>query len=311
MLWEKRTNLMLEAFTSDIISIPAYSDYYCIYYPGVEATFDVSMNPIDVPDTDTETSVETEFYSCTYYFSKGIHFDNVDIKIRQNFGKQFTFITYFSINGEGIFYIHSYCPKFSIPYVGSLVLTTKSTPSEGLHDDSSINDPYFGTTVYQAKKGQMYMAVSTFNWVNNSYHILHNLYNYSTKKIESNHGSLSYDVKDPMTVSNEIPGLHLFCEDAHKITFYGLLAYSCSLTNSDILECLNTPIYFTKTSSQLMAKKFNEYYNDGSDSAATHNYLNPTFYKDGTVFCSGQLIEGTTCQVDKDSNIKCQEFIEY
>lgn len=314
MLWDKKSNLMLEAFTSDIATTTTINNNYCIYYPeNTEATF--SITGFSVPDGDISGC-----YS--YYFpdkDTSQNYNNFNIKIRQNFGKQFTFITYFSMDSEGIFYAHSYTPKGNYshgPY-GSLVLTTKSTPTEGKHHEDT-NDPYFGATVYRIKIGQMYMIVSTFNWDSNDgyFDVLHYLYNYSTKKKESSKSFGAYHVNNPMDVSDEIPGLYLYCEDGSEINFYGLRAYSCSLSNDEISECLNASIYFIKSSSQLRAKKFNEYckFNGNTtieNNENTHNYTHPTFYKDGTVFCSGELIEGATCQIDKNNNIKCQEFIEY
>lgn len=313
MLWDKKSNLMLEAFTSDIIST---NNNYCIYYPeNTEATF--SITGFSVPDGNISGCYG-------YYFpdkDASGNYNNFNIKIRQKFGKQFTFITYFSIDSEGIFYAHSYSPNYTPAdgyYFGSLVLTTKSTPAEGKHTTANINDPYYGATVYRVKIGQMYMIASTFNWnsVDGYFDIMHYLYNYSTKKQESYSGVGSFHVDDPMAISDKIPGLYLYCEDGSEINFYGLRAYSCSLTNNEILECLNASIYFTKSSSQLRAKKFNEYCStSGSitieNDEHTHNYTRPTFYKDGTVFCFGELIEGAICQVDKNGNIKSQEFIEY
>lgn len=310
MLWDKKDNLMLEAFTADILTTDGT---YCIYYPeNTEATF--SALGLSVPQEG----------AYGYYFpNKGgaEAYTDFNIKIRQNFGKQFTFITYFSIDSEGIFYAYSYTPKNDYNnkpgyYYGNLVLTTKNTPTEGKH--TNANDPYAGSTVHRVKIGQMYMIASTINWNSNDHYfdVEHKLYNCSTKGKESEGGLSAYHVNDPMTVSNEIPGLYLYCENGTEVTFYGLRAYSCSLTNDEILECLNASIYFNKSPSQLRAKKFNEYSKyDGNltieNDENTHEYRNTTFRSDGTVCCSGQLIEGSTNQICKNGDIKCQEFIEY
>ena len=91
MLWDKKDNLILEGFTADISTM---DDAICVYYPEhTEVTF--SATGLSVP----------EIYSCSYgyYFLSGYavtDYYDFTLKIRQNFGKEFTFIVFFSMYGR-------------------------------------------------------------------------------------------------------------------------------------------------------------------------------------------------------------------
>lgn len=300
MLWDKKSNLMLEAFTSDITSTDSI---YCIYYPEhTEATF--SITSFSVPD-DSEIAG-----SYAYYFpNKSIEahtYAEFNIKIRQTFGKEFTFVVFYSIDTAG--------GKIQIGPYNNSTFYENMNYKEGQQWLNNKDNKY-----YSMKAGEIYMYIGRLHWDSSTKKYLSDsfLYDYSSKK--NMYYVVNYPVFDvienPMNISNKIPGLCIN-NSIGTVSFYGLRAYSCFLSDSEILECLNASIYFTKSSSQLRAKKFNEYCStSGSitieNDEHTHDYTHPTFYKDGTVFCTGQLIEGAINQVCKNGDIKSQEFIEY
>lgn len=304
MLWDKKNNLMLEGFTADIMSATDDSDCICIYYPeNTEVTF--SATGLSVPN-------EEAYY---YYFpsdSTAVEYSDFTIKIRQNFGKEFTFIVFFSMYGNN-------GGKFDIgPYEKAYYVST-------LHyvlGEQWTNDR--DNKKYSMKSGEKYMYACRIHWDSNKkiyrYDVF--LYNYLSKEnmLYISNYPLGEVIDNPMDVSDKIPGLRMATTVNDKydtnVTFYGLRAYSCFLTESEILECLDAHIYFNKSPSQLRAKKFNEYPKyDGNltieNDEHTHEYRNTTFRNDGTVCCSGQLIEGATNQICKNGDIKSQEFIEY
>lgn len=303
MLWDKKNNLMAEGFTADILAMNEF-DCICVYYPeNTEITF--STVGLSVPNE--------EAYS--YYFpsnSTAVEYSDFTIKIRQTFGKEFTFIVFFSMYGNN-------GGKIDIgPYGDGCFYSTlpRKLGVQWLNNKDNKE--------YSMKAGEIYMYVCRIHWNSGTKEYLYDvfLYDYLSKKnmLYTLNLSTSIVVENPMNVSNKIPGLRIATvnndEYDTNVTFYGLRAYSCYLTESEILECLDAHIYFNKSPSQLRAKKFNEYpkYNGNvtiENDENTHEYRNTTFRKDGTVCCSGQLIEGATNQICKNGDIKCQEFIEY
>lgn len=303
MLWDKKNNLMAEGFTADIMSTDEF-DTMCVYYPeNTEVTF--STAGLSVPNE--------EAYS--YYFpssSTATDYSDFIIKIRQTFGKEFTFIVFFSMYGDN-------GGKFDIgPYGKTYYVST-------LHyelGEQWVNNK--DNKKYSMKAGEIYMYACRIHWDSSAKYYRYDvfLYNYLSKEnmLYIRNYPTSDTVDNPMNISDKVPGLRIATTQNDKydtnVTFYGLRAYSCSLTENEILECLDAHIYFNKSPSQLRAKKFNEYPKyDGNltieNDENTHEYRNTTFRSDGTVCCSGQLIEGSTNQICKNGDIKCQEFIEY
>lgn len=299
MLWDKKSNLMAEGFTADILCTVEDSDI-CIYYPeNTEVKFSATGFSVPVEDGN----------SYSYYFpdnSALVEYNEFSLKIRQNFGKEFTFIVFFSMSSAttGIIAIGPYSNNnfySTIPYKIGQQWANK----------------------YSLENWKVYMYACRIHWDSSTKKYFYDtfLYDYLSRErmIYQTNNSTSIVVENPMNISDKIPGLYIANaanDDDTSFGFYGLRAYSCYLTESEILECLDAHIYFNKSPSQLRAKKFNEYpkYSGNltiENDEHAHEYRNTTFRKDGTVCCSGQLIEGSTNQICKNGDIKCQEFIEY
>lgn len=127
------------------------------------------------------------------------------------------------------------------------------------------------------------------------------LINSASNKLNINYGS-DYN---PSIYNNNYP--------TYIIDFYAVLnnsfklknffLYRCSLSNDEIHDLIKRKYIYEKKDNKLYCSMLNE---------RSTIYSNITFYKDGTLFLPGELIESNDdFNINKNGNIKVKEIIEY